>query len=40
VLLFFYRLLSGSFVVEAEAHDGWAHRLRRKKRRSAIAREL
>jgi uncharacterized membrane protein YeaQ/YmgE (transglycosylase-associated protein family) len=40
VLLFFYRLLSGSFLVESEAHDGWAHRLRRRKRRSAIAREL
>lgn len=40
VLLFFYRLLSGSFVAEAEAGDTWMHRLRRKRRRAAIARDV
>ena len=40
LLLFFYRLLSGSFFVESERHDGWAHRLRRRRRRHAIARDL
>lgn len=40
ILLFFYRLLSGSFFVESEAHDHWAHRLRRRRRRRSIAREI
>jgi uncharacterized membrane protein YeaQ/YmgE (transglycosylase-associated protein family) len=40
VLLFFYRLLSGSFIAETEAGDSWMHRLRRKRRRAAIARDV
>lgn len=40
LLLFFYRILSGSFFAESEAGDSWAHRLRRRRRRQAIAREL
>jgi uncharacterized membrane protein YeaQ/YmgE (transglycosylase-associated protein family) len=40
LLLFFYRLLSGSFFAESEAHDGWAHRLRRRRRREVISRDL
>lgn len=40
VLLFFYRLLSGSFIAESEPGDTWMHRLRRRRRRSVIAREV
>jgi uncharacterized membrane protein YeaQ/YmgE (transglycosylase-associated protein family) len=40
VLLFFYRLLSGSFIAESEPGDTWMHRLRRKRRRTAIARDV
>lgn len=40
VLLFFYRLLSGSFFAEAETGETWSHRLRRRRRRAAIARDL
>jgi uncharacterized membrane protein YeaQ/YmgE (transglycosylase-associated protein family) len=38
VLLFFYRLLSGSLIVEAETGESW--RLRRRKRRTEIARDI
>jgi uncharacterized membrane protein YeaQ/YmgE (transglycosylase-associated protein family) len=37
VLLFFYRLLAGSIFPEAEAHDFWTHRFRRRRRSQKIA---
>jgi len=40
VLLFFYRLLSGSLIVEAETGESWTHKLRRRKRRTEIARDI
>lgn len=40
ILLLFYRILAGSLFVEAETHDGWAHRARRRRRRRAITRDL
>jgi len=40
VLLFFYRLLAGSLFVEAETHDHWVHRWRRRRRRNVIARDI
>ena len=40
VLLFFYRLLSGSFFAEAEAGESWTHRVRRRRRRTAIVRDM
>ena len=40
LLLLFYRLLAGSFFLEAENGDTWSHRLRRRRRRNAIARDL
>lgn len=40
VLLFFYRLLAGSFFAESESNDYWAHRLRRRRRRNTIARDI
>lgn len=40
VLLFFYRLLSGSFFAEAEAGESWMHKVRRRRRRTAIARDV
>jgi uncharacterized membrane protein YeaQ/YmgE (transglycosylase-associated protein family) len=40
VLLFFYRLLSGSLLLEAEAGESWTHKLRRKRRRTEIARDI
>ena len=40
VLLFFYRLLSGSFITETEPGDSWMHKLRRRRRRAAIARDV
>jgi uncharacterized membrane protein YeaQ/YmgE (transglycosylase-associated protein family) len=40
LLLFFYRLLSGSFFVESEAHDHWTHKLRRRRRRREIETDL
>ena len=41
VLLFFYRLLSGSLLNEVdESDDNWMRRLRRRRHRTQIAREL
>jgi uncharacterized membrane protein YeaQ/YmgE (transglycosylase-associated protein family) len=40
VLLLFYRLFAGSFFLEAENGETWSHRLRRRRRRDAIARDL
>ena len=40
VLLLFYRLLSGSLFLEAETGEKWTHRLRRRRRRTAMARDL
>lgn len=40
VLLFFYRLLSGSLFIEAETGETWSHRLRRRRRRAEIARDI
>ena len=40
LLLFFYRVLAGSIFPEAEAHDHWAHRTRRRKRTRRIAQEI
>ena len=39
ILLLFYRILAGSFFLEAEAGDRWAHSTRRRRRRRAILRE-
>jgi uncharacterized membrane protein YeaQ/YmgE (transglycosylase-associated protein family) len=36
VLLFFYRLLAGTYFVEAEAHDGFVHKARRRRRRREL----
>jgi uncharacterized membrane protein YeaQ/YmgE (transglycosylase-associated protein family) len=36
LLLFFYRLLAGSFFAEAEAGDGFLHRSRRRRRRREL----
>ncbi len=38
--LFFYRLLSGSIIVEAEPGESWTHKLRRRRRRTEIARDI
>lgn len=40
VLLFFYRLLSGSLLLEAETSESWMHRIRRKRRRTEMARDI
>lgn len=40
VLLLFYRLLAGSLFIEAETGETWSHRLRRRRRRSAMARDI
>ena len=40
VLLFFYRLLAGSIFVEAEPGESWTHKLRRKRRRTQMARDI
>jgi uncharacterized membrane protein YeaQ/YmgE (transglycosylase-associated protein family) len=40
VLLFFYRLLSGSLLLEAETGESWMHRVRRKRRRTEMARDI
>lgn len=40
LLLFFYRLLAGSFFVEAEAGDTWLHRVRRRRRRYSMLRDV
>lgn len=40
VLLFFYRLLSGSLLLEAETSESWMHKIRRKRRRTAMARDM
>ena len=39
VLLFFYRLLSGSFFAEAEDGERWLHRRRRRRRARGLADE-
>ncbi|MFG0332726.1 MAG: GlsB/YeaQ/YmgE family stress response membrane protein [Maioricimonas sp. JB049] len=39
LLLFFYRLLAGSFFVEAESGDNWLHRVRRRRRRYTMLRD-
>ncbi|HUG92183.1 MAG TPA: GlsB/YeaQ/YmgE family stress response membrane protein [Planctomycetaceae bacterium] len=36
VLLFFDRLLAGTYFVEAEAHDGFVHKSRRRRRRREL----
>jgi uncharacterized membrane protein YeaQ/YmgE (transglycosylase-associated protein family) len=40
VLLFFYRLLSGSLLLEAETSESWMHKVRRKRRRTEMARDI
>lgn len=40
VLLFFYRLLSGSLLLEAETSESWMHKIRRKRRRTEMARDM
>ena len=40
VLLLFYRIFAGSFFLEAEAGDGWAHSTRRRRRRRSMAQDL
>ncbi len=37
VILFFYRLLAGAIFPEAEAHDTWLHRYRRRRRSRKLA---
>jgi uncharacterized membrane protein YeaQ/YmgE (transglycosylase-associated protein family) len=37
ILLFSYRVLSGSLFTEAEAGDHWLHRLRRRRRSQRLA---
>jgi len=39
LLLLFYRILAGSFFLEAESGDRWAHATRRRRRRRAILHE-
>ena len=39
ILLFFYRLLSGSFFAESEDADGFVHRRNRRRRRRRITRD-
>ena len=40
VLLLFYRIFAGSFFLEAEAGDKWAHNTRRRRRRDGMAKDL
>jgi uncharacterized membrane protein YeaQ/YmgE (transglycosylase-associated protein family) len=40
VLLLFYRLLSGSLLLEAESGESWTHKLRRKRRRTQMAKDM
>ena len=40
LLLFFYRLLAGSFFVEAETGESWLHRVRRRRRRYTMLRDV
>ena len=39
ILLFFYRLLSGSFFAESEDGERWLHRRRRRRRARSLADE-
>ncbi len=39
VLLFFYKLLAGTYLSEAEDGEGWLHRYRRRRRRRSLARD-
>lgn len=39
ILLFFYRLLSGSFFTESEDGEGWLHQYRRGRRRRRMVRD-
>jgi len=40
VLLFFYRLLSGSLLLEAESGESWMHKVRRRRRRTELVRDI
>jgi len=39
VLLFFYKLLAGTYFAESEDGEGWMHRYRRRRRRRRLARD-
>lgn len=39
VLLFFYKLMAGTYFAEAEDGEGWWHRYRRRRRRRTMARD-
>lgn len=39
VILFFYKLLSGTYFAESEDGEGWMHRYRRRRRRRRLARD-
>jgi len=39
VILFFYKLLSGTYFAESEDGEGWLHRYRRRRRRRRLARD-